>query len=244
VADGCEEARLDALAVQRMSEDNGDFREAFTAGVRSRGPLPHAVPIDGEEHDFAGLCAEFVDADRKHQTISETMPAGCCRAAGVPQGPASATPHRAERDIRRDTADMNASMNSAPHDEAAADALGADHERCRHDDAPIPATLRGMLAYAYFSSIMGVPEPVPTCGGGGGVGPPASFHWFSPVPYDAEFDPFEHLEAVPPRWAVTMEFDGDGAAKVNIDALNAEDLLNRLVGHCTLNGVPYRIEGP
>ncbi len=41
-----------------------------------------------------------------------------------------------------------------------------------------------------------------------------------------------------------MGFDGDGAAKVNIDALNAEDLLNRLVGHCTLNGVPYRIEGP
>jgi hypothetical protein len=41
-----------------------------------------------------------------------------------------------------------------------------------------------------------------------------------------------------------MEFDDKGAAKVNIYARNAEDLLNRLVGHCTLNGVPYRIEGP
>ena len=157
---------------------------------------------------------------------------------------ASATPRYAARDIRRDTVDMDTSKNSTPYDEAAAGALAADHERSRDDDARIPATLRGMRAYAYFSSIMGVPEPVPTCDGDGGVGPPVSFHWFSPVPFDAEFDASEHLEAVPPRWAVTMEFDDDGAAKVNIDARNAEDLLNRLVGHCTLNGVPYRIEGP
>ena len=232
------------MSEQQEQIDYGSFRDASGTKVCSRGPLPKGVLIDGEEQNFAELCRGFADMERKHQTFPDTMPAECCRAPGVPQGSASATPHCAERDMRRDTADMDASKNSAAYNEAAADALGADHERCRYDDARIPATLRGMLAYAYFSSIMGVPEPVPTCDGDGGVGPPVSFHWFSPVPYDAEFDPFEHLEAVPPRWAVTMQFDGNGAAKVTIDARNADDLLNRLVGHCTLNGVPYRIEGP
>jgi hypothetical protein len=117
----------------------------------------------------------------------------------MPQGSASATPHRAARDIRRDTADMNASKNSASYDEPAADALATGHARSRFNDSPIPVTLRGMRAYAYFSSIMGVPEPVPTRGGDGRVGPPVSFHWFSPVPFDAEFDAPEHPEAIPPR---------------------------------------------
>jgi hypothetical protein len=46
------------------------------------------VLIDDEEQDFAGLRAGFVDADRKHQTVPETMPAECCRALGVSQGSA------------------------------------------------------------------------------------------------------------------------------------------------------------
>ena len=139
---------------------------------------------------------------------------------------------------------MTTSKNAAPSDKAEADALAADQERSHHRGARVRATITNMQTFAYVSSIAGVPEAVPTVGAGGAAGPTVSFHWFSAVPFDAEIDASQHSEVIPSRWTVTMTFSGDGTANVDIDARNADDLLYRLVGCCTLNGVPHRIEKP
>ena len=113
--------------------------------------------------------------------------------------------------------------------------------RYHHAVARFPVRTLEMDAFANFVDAMGIPWPMPTQDGRGRYGPPVSFYWQSDVPIDLEAEEVGFSQPAPRQWSVGMEFRADGSIEVRIATRNADDLLFRLVGYCTLNGIPYRV---